>query len=294
VRVPLDQVRGGGDGDDDTGPAVRAEAPPHVLGDGLGGALREVEEKLSALPEDPPQEARHGENDVAMGNGRENLLLEPLCPQELALLLARRAKRPSATGERAKHARPAHRAPKPREAVFDEATAHEPAQHPLDHRPQRAMLPSEADGPDSQQLLEVLLDQTEERGLARPSRLVDPATDLHTSRPTGGRASGENGRGGCPSRPAVSGREGACTPGRSGQVRRAAGHAILEIFDRMHPWRETIGIVTPVGARWKRRPSCWRAGAYCTRTRTGLEAVRPSMRRAWKTCSPAASLHRTV
>jgi len=163
VRVPLDQVRGGGDGDDDTGPAVRAEAPPHVLGDGLGGALREVEEKLSALPEDPPQEARHGENDVAMGNGRENLLLEPLCPQELALLLARRAKRPSATGERAKHARPAHRAPKPREAVFDEATAHEPAQHPLDHRPQRAMLPSEADGPDSQQLLEVLLDQTEKR-----------------------------------------------------------------------------------------------------------------------------------
>jgi hypothetical protein len=47
--------------------------------------------------------------------------------------------------------------------VFDEATAHEPAQHPLDHWPQRAMLPSEADGPDSQQLLEVLLDQTEKR-----------------------------------------------------------------------------------------------------------------------------------
>ena len=35
--------------------------------------------------------------------------------------------------------------------------------HPLDHRPQRAMLPSEADGPDSQQLLEVLLDQAEQR-----------------------------------------------------------------------------------------------------------------------------------
>jgi hypothetical protein len=32
--------------------------------DGLGGALRQVEEKLSTLPEDPPQEAGHGEHDV--------------------------------------------------------------------------------------------------------------------------------------------------------------------------------------------------------------------------------------
>ena len=66
------------------------------------------------------------------------------------------------------------------------------------------------------------------------------------------------------------------------------------IFDRMRAWGETIVIVTHAGARWKLRPSCWRAGAYCTSTRTALEAVRPSMRRAWKTCSPAASLHRTV
>jgi hypothetical protein len=55
------------------------------------------------------------------------------------------------------------RSPKPCQAVFDEATAHEPSPHPLDHRPQRAMLPSEADGPELQQLLEVLLDQTEQR-----------------------------------------------------------------------------------------------------------------------------------
>jgi hypothetical protein len=50
---------------------------------------------------------------------------------------------------RTKHACPTRRAPKPGKAVFDEATAHEPSQHPLDHRPQRAMLPSEAGGPDS-------------------------------------------------------------------------------------------------------------------------------------------------
>ncbi len=95
--MPLDQVSGGGDGDDDTGPAVLADLSADVLGDGLGGALREVEEKLPTLPEDPPQEAWHGEDDVAMRNGREHLLLQPLRPQELALLLARRAKRPSAT-----------------------------------------------------------------------------------------------------------------------------------------------------------------------------------------------------
>jgi hypothetical protein len=47
--------------------------------------------------------------------------------------------------------------------MFDEATPHEPAQHPLDHRPQRAMLPGKAGRPDSQQLLQVLLDQTVQR-----------------------------------------------------------------------------------------------------------------------------------
>jgi hypothetical protein len=84
----LDQVSGGGDGDDDAGPAVWAESSPDVRGDGLGGALGEVEEELPALPEDPPQEAGHGEDEVAMRNGREHLLLQPLRPKELTLLLA--------------------------------------------------------------------------------------------------------------------------------------------------------------------------------------------------------------
>jgi hypothetical protein len=71
----LDQVSGGGDGDDDAGPAVWTESCPDERRDGLGGALGEVEEKLPALPEDPPQEARHGEDEVAMRNGREHLFL---------------------------------------------------------------------------------------------------------------------------------------------------------------------------------------------------------------------------
>ena len=77
-----------GKGHADAGPSVRADSSPHVLGDGLGGALREVEEKLPTLAEDPAQEARHGEDDMTMRNGLEHLLLEPLCPKELTLLLA--------------------------------------------------------------------------------------------------------------------------------------------------------------------------------------------------------------
>jgi hypothetical protein len=119
--------------------------------------------------------------------------LEPLRPQELALLLARRAKRP-----------------------------HEAAQHPLDHRAKETMLSGKADGPDSQQLLEVLLHQTVEGGLLGPSRLVDPTADLHTSRPAGRRASGENGRGCCPSRPAPGGRKAVSNPSGSERVRRPA------------------------------------------------------------------------
>ena len=48
----------------------------------------------------------------------------------------------------------------------------------FDHRSQGPMLPDEAGGQETQQLLEVLLDQPEERRLPRLPRLVDPAGDL--------------------------------------------------------------------------------------------------------------------
>jgi len=99
------------------------------------------------------------------------------------------------------------------------AALQELPQHPLDHRAKRPVLPHEARRPHPQQLLEVLLDQAKQRRLARPPRLVDPTADLHTSRPAGGRASGENGRGSVPSRPAPSGRVPVSTAGESGRVR---------------------------------------------------------------------------
>jgi hypothetical protein len=116
----------------------------HVLGDGLRRALREVEKKLAALAEDSAQEARHGEDDVTMRDRLEHFLLQPLRPQELLLLFACRTEAPAPTRKRAEHGGPTGAAPKAREAVLDQATCEEPAQHALDDGAERAMLLGEA------------------------------------------------------------------------------------------------------------------------------------------------------
>jgi hypothetical protein len=68
--------------------SVRSDPCPHVLGEGLRAALREVEQKLSPFSEDPAQEARHGEDDMTMRDGLEHFSLQPLGPQELIFLFA--------------------------------------------------------------------------------------------------------------------------------------------------------------------------------------------------------------
>ena len=89
--------------------------------------------------------------------------------------------------KRAEDARPTRAAPKAREAVLDQATCEEPAQHALDDGAERAVLLGEALRVYPQELLEVLLDQPEERGLPRPTRPVHPRTDLHAIPTAGGR-----------------------------------------------------------------------------------------------------------
>ena len=69
-------------------PSGRTDPCPHVLGEGLRCALREVEQQLSPLPEDPAEEARHCEDDMPMRHGPEHFFLQPLGPQELLLLFA--------------------------------------------------------------------------------------------------------------------------------------------------------------------------------------------------------------
>src|SRR6266581_7857992 len=87
MRMPLQKVTRAGDRDHDARARVRSDLSPHVLGEGLGAALGQVEQKLSPLAEDPAQEARHGEDDMTMRHGLEHFLMQPLGPQELLLFL---------------------------------------------------------------------------------------------------------------------------------------------------------------------------------------------------------------
>jgi hypothetical protein len=94
--MPLGQIFGGSDGDQDPWPHGLAETLFHVCSQGSGGAAGEVPQQLPTAPEERTQEARDGHDDVAMGDGLEDLLME-LGPQKRAFLLAGRAERPPPT-----------------------------------------------------------------------------------------------------------------------------------------------------------------------------------------------------
>jgi hypothetical protein len=99
VRMPLDQIAGGGDGDGDAGAGVVPEAPADELARGLGGSAPQLGEQLAPPPEQRTQQPGDGQDDVAVGDAGEHLLAQPLGPEELSLLLARGAEGPAATGE---------------------------------------------------------------------------------------------------------------------------------------------------------------------------------------------------
>ena len=83
--MPLDQIAGGRDRDDDAGASVVAEAPADKLAHGLGGVPPQLGEQLAPPSEERTQQPRDGQNDVAVGDLGEHLLAQPLGPQELAL-----------------------------------------------------------------------------------------------------------------------------------------------------------------------------------------------------------------
>jgi hypothetical protein len=95
--MPLGQISGGSDGDHDPRPHGFAETLSDVCSQGRGGAAGEVPQQLPTAPEERTQEARDGHHDVAVGNALEDLLMEPLGPQQRAFLLAGRAERPPPT-----------------------------------------------------------------------------------------------------------------------------------------------------------------------------------------------------
>jgi hypothetical protein len=126
----------------------------------LGPGAGKLAEQLPPATEQWTQQARDREHHVAVRDGQEHVLAQPLGPQELLLLLARGAEAAAPTREGDEHAPAALPAPKPCEAVHQQAALQELPQNALDNRPQRPVLPQEAHRPYPQQLLEVLLDET--------------------------------------------------------------------------------------------------------------------------------------
>ena len=66
VDMPLQKVAARGDRDHDPGPCVGSDLPPHVLAECLRTALREIEKKRAAPPEQRTQEPWHGQHHVTM------------------------------------------------------------------------------------------------------------------------------------------------------------------------------------------------------------------------------------
>ena len=109
------------------------------------------------------------------------------------------------------------------------ARTHEPAQYPLHHRSQRTVRSGEPRRIDAQELLEVLLDETKEGRLPRPTRLVHPRTDLHATPTAGGRD-----RRASRTSPSCGAGRRVCDELASRQVRRGASDRSRAATDR--PW----------------------------------------------------------
>ena len=115
--MPLDQISSGGDRDDDAGARIVAEARADELGCGLGGGPPQLGEQLPPAAKQGPQQPRDRQDKVAVRDLGQHLPTHPFGPQNLSLLLARRAERPAAAREGHQHATPALAAPDASEAV---------------------------------------------------------------------------------------------------------------------------------------------------------------------------------
>jgi hypothetical protein len=128
-------------------------------------------------------------------NGRRKLHVQNLTPHPLDgsgyLFFSHegqklRPRQEKATRTLLRHA-PHHRRAKP---CSTSPAPQEPSQHALDHGPERAVPSGELLWIHAQELLEMLLDQSEKRRLARSPWPVDPTGDLYAQPPTGGRGTG--------------------------------------------------------------------------------------------------------
>ena len=99
MRVPLQEISGGGDGDDDTGAHVTSRRAAHGFDDRLCASPGEFGQEVAPPAKQRPQQTRNREHDVTVGDGSEQLLAQPFGPEQLLLLLAGRAGAAPAAGE---------------------------------------------------------------------------------------------------------------------------------------------------------------------------------------------------
>ncbi len=88
VRMPLEEVAGGRDGDDDTGMQLGPSVSADQLDNSLRSRLSELLQQLSPASKQWPQQARDGEDHVTMRDRCEELGAQRFRPEELFLLLA--------------------------------------------------------------------------------------------------------------------------------------------------------------------------------------------------------------
>jgi hypothetical protein len=86
----------------------------------------------------------------------EDVLAQPLSPQQLLILLTGRREAATPAGEGHQDTPAALATPQPNEAVLEKAALEELPQHPLDHHGQGALALREALRPQSQELIEKL------------------------------------------------------------------------------------------------------------------------------------------
>ena len=86
--MPLEEIAGGGDGDDDTGTQLGPGASANQLDNSLRSRLSEFLQQLSPASKQRPQQARDGEDHVTMRDRCEELRAQPFRPEERLLLLA--------------------------------------------------------------------------------------------------------------------------------------------------------------------------------------------------------------
>lgn len=147
--------------------------------DSLCPSLDPLEQKFAPPPEERPQEMGNGQNDVAVGDGSEKLAAEPFGPEQLFFLLTGRAKGATPTRERHDKTHAAGIAISAGEAVLDQSAGQKPPEDSLDDGSKGTVSPSEPFGVNAEELVQMILDQPEQRGVSSPPGLVDARADRH-------------------------------------------------------------------------------------------------------------------